>query len=96
MTLFVTAFPLAPVFALLNNVIEIRLDAYKTLKMFRRPLALKAQDIGAWYPILKGLAYIAVITNVSYNNSSNSSMSSSILIVLVVIVVAVVEVVLVA
>lgn len=62
-TLFVAAFPLAPVFALINNVIEIRLDAYKTIKLFRRPVALKAQDIGAWYPILKGFAYIAVITN---------------------------------
>ena len=30
-TLFVSAFPLAPLFALLNNLIEIRLDAYKFL-----------------------------------------------------------------
>ena len=28
-TLFATAFPLAPFFAFINNVIEIRLDAYK-------------------------------------------------------------------
>ena len=28
-TLFVAAFPLAPLFALINNIIEIRLDAYK-------------------------------------------------------------------
>jgi hypothetical protein len=30
-TLFVAAFPLAPLFALLNNIGEIRLDAYKML-----------------------------------------------------------------
>jgi len=28
-TLFVSAFPLAPLLALINNVFEIRLDAYK-------------------------------------------------------------------
>ncbi|KIH48286.1 hypothetical protein ANCDUO_21646 [Ancylostoma duodenale] len=30
-TLFVAAFPLAPFFAVLNNILEIRLDAYKFL-----------------------------------------------------------------
>ena len=45
-TIFVAAFPLAPLFALLNNVIEIRLDAYKFVTQWRRPLATRAQDIG--------------------------------------------------
>ena len=35
-TMFVTAFPLAPLFALINNIIEIRLDAIKMLTMERR------------------------------------------------------------
>ena len=30
-TLFVAAFPLAPLFALINNVLEIRLDATKVI-----------------------------------------------------------------
>ena len=46
-TLFVAAFPLAPLFALLNNIIEIRLDAYKFITTLRRPVANRAQDIGA-------------------------------------------------
>ena len=46
MTIFVAAFPLAPMFALLNNVIEIRLDAYKFVTQYKRPVAAKAQDIG--------------------------------------------------
>ena len=45
-TIFVAAFPLAPLFALINNVIEIRLDAYKFVVVWRRGPAFKAQDIG--------------------------------------------------
>lgn len=45
-TLFVASFPLAPLFALLNNVIEIRLDAKKFVTELRRPVAVRAKDIG--------------------------------------------------
>lgn len=63
--LFVAAFPLAPFFALINNVIEIRLDAYKYIATKRRPLAERAQDIGAWFNILRFITYMSFITNVS-------------------------------
>uniref|UniRef100_A0A8P4G553 Anoctamin n=1 Tax=Dicentrarchus labrax TaxID=13489 RepID=A0A8P4G553_DICLA len=46
-TLFVASFPLAPLFALLNNIIEIRLDAKKFVMELRRPIAAKAKDIGS-------------------------------------------------
>ncbi|XP_063715136.1 anoctamin-4-like isoform X2 [Symsagittifera roscoffensis] len=62
-TLFVAAFPLAPFFAFLNNVIEIKLDAYKFITQLRRPWAQKAEDIGSWYNILSAIAVIAVLTN---------------------------------
>uniref|UniRef100_A0A8B9CSY3 Anoctamin n=1 Tax=Anser brachyrhynchus TaxID=132585 RepID=A0A8B9CSY3_9AVES len=45
-TLFVASFPLAPLFALLNNIIEIRLDAKKFVTELRRPVAVRAKDIG--------------------------------------------------
>lgn len=45
-SLFVASFPLAPLFALLNNIIEIRLDAKKFVTELRRPDAVRAQDIG--------------------------------------------------
>ena len=40
-TIFVCAFPLAPLFALLNNICELRLDAKKILELHRRPIAQK-------------------------------------------------------
>uniref|UniRef100_A0A8C4EFD3 Anoctamin n=1 Tax=Dicentrarchus labrax TaxID=13489 RepID=A0A8C4EFD3_DICLA len=62
-TLFVASFPLAPLFALLNNIIEIRLDAKKFVTELRRPVAARAKDIGIWYNLLRGVAKVAVIIN---------------------------------
>ncbi|XP_025200148.1 anoctamin-1 isoform X2 [Melanaphis sacchari] len=62
-TLFVTAFPLGPFFALLNNVFEMRLDAKKFLKYFRRPIPHRVPNIGVWYRVLDILGKLAVITN---------------------------------
>ncbi|KAK3804908.1 MAG: calcium-activated chloride channel-domain-containing protein [Benniella sp.] len=62
-TLFVTAFPIAPIFALINNVMEIRVDAYKLLTQHQRPIAQGAQDIGSWEAILMMLSHISVLTN---------------------------------
>uniref|UniRef100_A0A673Y8R0 Anoctamin n=1 Tax=Salmo trutta TaxID=8032 RepID=A0A673Y8R0_SALTR len=62
-TLFVASFPLAPLFALLNNIIEIRLDAKKFVTEVRRPIAGSAKDIGIWYNLLRGLSKVAVIVN---------------------------------
>ncbi|KAJ8373376.1 hypothetical protein AAFF_G00265640 [Aldrovandia affinis] len=62
-TLFVASFPLAPLLALLNNLFELRVDAWKITTQFRRIVPEKAQDIGAWQPILQGVAILAVATN---------------------------------
>lgn len=64
-TLFVASFPLAPLLALVNNILEIRVDAWKLTTQFRRMVPEKAQDIGAWQPIMQGIAILAVVTNVS-------------------------------
>lgn len=61
--MFVAAFPLAPLFALLNSAIEVRVDAVNYVCQFRRPIATRAQDIGAWYPIMEGLANVSVLVN---------------------------------
>ncbi|XP_071805563.1 anoctamin-7-like isoform X2 [Asterias amurensis] len=62
-TVFVAAFPLAPLFALLNNWIEIRLDGSKYVSEVRRSVADRAQDIGIWYDILEFIANLAVMSN---------------------------------
>ncbi|CAI5637333.1 unnamed protein product [Oreochromis niloticus] len=62
-SLFVASFPLAPLFALLNNIIEIRLDAKKFVTELRRPVAARAKDIGIWYNVLSGMGKFSVIIN---------------------------------
>ena len=61
--MFVAAFPLAPLFALLNCAIELRVDAVNFVCQFRRPIADRAQDIGAWYRIMEGIANLSVLVN---------------------------------
>ncbi|XP_037551308.1 anoctamin-5b [Nematolebias whitei] len=62
-TLFVASFPLAPLLALVNNILEIRVDAWKFTTQFRRPMASKARNIGAWQEILNAVAILSVVTN---------------------------------
>ncbi|KAG4079555.1 hypothetical protein HA402_010387 [Bradysia odoriphaga] len=62
-TIFVAAFPLAPFFALLNNILEMRLDAQKLLTFYRRPVTQRVRNIGVWYRILDSIGKLSVITN---------------------------------
>lgn len=62
-TIFVAAFPLAPFFALLNNILEMRLDANKLLTFYRRPVTQRVRDIGVWYRILDSIGKLSVVTN---------------------------------
>ncbi|CAG5106103.1 Oidioi.mRNA.OKI2018_I69.chr1.g2683.t2.cds [Oikopleura dioica] len=61
--LFSCAFPLAPLFAFLNNIAEIRIDAAKYVKYSQRPIPERTKNIGIWEPIFRFLAILAVITN---------------------------------
>ncbi|XP_062591688.1 anoctamin-1-like isoform X2 [Saccostrea cucullata] len=63
LTLFVAAFPLGPLFALINNILEIRFDAVKFTTQLRRPMAERIPDIGIWYSVLYGISRIAIISN---------------------------------
>ncbi|XP_076076765.1 anoctamin-1-like isoform X4 [Mytilus galloprovincialis] len=63
LTIFVAAFPLGPLFSLINNIIEIRMDSSKMITHLRRPLADRSPDIGIWYSVLYGISRIAIISN---------------------------------
>ncbi|CAL8243255.1 unnamed protein product [Lota lota] len=62
-TIFVAAFPLAPLLAFLNNVFEIRLDAIKMVSLERRLVPKKTNDIGVWTNVLEAIGVLAVIAN---------------------------------
>eukprot|EP00657_Telonema_sp_P-1_P009422 TRINITY_DN3609_c0_g1_i2.p1 TRINITY_DN3609_c0_g1~~TRINITY_DN3609_c0_g1_i2.p1 ORF type:complete len:762 (-),score=247.85 TRINITY_DN3609_c0_g1_i2:108-2393(-) len=60
---FAVAFPLCALMALVNNVIEIRSDAFKLLAAHQRPEPRQAEDIGSWYTIMDVMTYISIATN---------------------------------
>ncbi|KAJ7995227.1 hypothetical protein DPEC_G00242350 [Dallia pectoralis] len=62
-TIFVAACPLAPLFALINNWVEVRLDSQKFVCQYRRPVVERAKDIGIWMEILQVITHVAVISN---------------------------------
>ena len=63
LALFGSAFPLAPLLALINNVVSIRIDAVKFCTVFQRPKWGPAEDIGAWNSVLNVLGILAVLIN---------------------------------
>jgi hypothetical protein len=61
--LFSALFPLAPLLAFLNNVFEIRSDAYKYLFLYKRANPERAQNLGSWFSIIKFLSIVSITTN---------------------------------
>ena len=63
-TLFAAACPVAPVLALLNNLVEIRGDAL-TLAWSRRPFITSAVStgIGVWIQLLEAISMMSILTN---------------------------------
>jgi len=53
----------APLIALLANLFEIRIDAFKALTQMRRPLPKRAKDIGIWLAILDVLSKGGIVIN---------------------------------
>ncbi|CAD6197162.1 unnamed protein product [Caenorhabditis auriculariae] len=61
--LFSPAFPLAALCALLNNLIEIRVDAFKLCNTVQRPFGRRVKDIGAWQKAMEILGVLGVMVN---------------------------------
>ena len=62
-TLFVAAFPLAPVFALLGNYLKLRILAQNVFGEMRRPVPAGCKGLGTWTDVLQIISLISVVTN---------------------------------
>eukprot|EP00494_Astrolonche_serrata_P004051 UN04061 len=64
-TLFVVAFPLAPLMALLSCMFEMRVDGWKLVDHSQRPLHTGSSGLGMSTYIMNIYSQIAVLTNVA-------------------------------
>ncbi|CAI5704710.1 unnamed protein product [Peronospora effusa] len=62
-TLFAAAYPLASLWSLCNNIMEIRSDGFKLCVSFRRSHRTSTQGIGTWFYAFSALGYLSVMTN---------------------------------
>ncbi|KAJ4482556.1 calcium-activated chloride channel-domain-containing protein [Lentinula aciculospora] len=62
--LWSTIFPLTPLFALLNNVLEMRKDAFRIANHERRPIPERTESIGPWLDVLGFLGWGSAVVNV--------------------------------
>jgi len=75
--LFVTAFPVVPLLAFFNNVVEYRLDATKILDLTRRPIPKGRKDIGLWHFCLTVLSWLAILFIVAITTFSSEAFAQN-------------------
>ncbi|XP_042868848.1 anoctamin-10-like [Penaeus japonicus] len=61
--LFSSVYPMAAFWAVLNNVLELKTDAFKLCRIYQRPRVKKVGSIGVWQGAFEMLGAVAVITN---------------------------------
>ncbi|KAK8397348.1 hypothetical protein O3P69_004806 [Scylla paramamosain] len=61
--LFSSVYPMAAFWAVLNNILELKTDAFKLCRVFRRPRVKKVASIGVWQGAFELLGAVAVMTN---------------------------------
>ncbi|XP_050696718.1 anoctamin-10-like, partial [Eriocheir sinensis] len=61
--LFSSVYPMAAFWAVLNNILELKTDAFKLCRVFRRPRVKKVASIGVWQGAFELLGAMAVMTN---------------------------------
>lgn len=61
MSLFSCVYPLAAVFAVLNNITEIYSDALKMCRVYKRPFAEPTANIGVWQVIFMSFFFFLFI-----------------------------------
>ncbi|KAB5571538.1 hypothetical protein PHYPO_G00226070 [Pangasianodon hypophthalmus] len=63
LSLFSCVYPLTAVLLLINNITEIRGDAYKICRLFRKPFSPPEAGIGVWQAAFEVLAFFSVMSN---------------------------------
>ncbi|XP_062403269.1 anoctamin-10 isoform X2 [Sardina pilchardus] len=63
LSLFSCVYPLTALFLLLNNLTELRTDAYKLCKLFRKPFDPPTANMGVWQAAFEVLGFISVMSN---------------------------------
>ena len=62
-TLFSAAFPLAPLMTCINNLLGLRMDAYKYLCTYRRIQPFGFEDIGTFQAIFELMNYLGIASS---------------------------------
>lgn len=63
LSLFSCVYPLTAVLLLINNITEIRSDAYKICNLFRKPFSPPVANMGVWQVAFEVLSFVSVISN---------------------------------
>uniref|UniRef100_A0A3Q3VQR9 Anoctamin n=1 Tax=Mola mola TaxID=94237 RepID=A0A3Q3VQR9_MOLML len=63
LSLFSCVYPLMAVLLLINNLTEIRSDAYKICKLFRKPFSPPVANMGVWQIAFEVLSFVSVMSN---------------------------------
>uniref|UniRef100_A0A8D3AZP9 Anoctamin n=1 Tax=Scophthalmus maximus TaxID=52904 RepID=A0A8D3AZP9_SCOMX len=63
LSLFSCVYPLTAVLLLINNLTEIRSDAYKICKLFRKPFCPPVASMGVWQIAFEVLSFVSVVSN---------------------------------
>lgn len=61
--LFASAYPLAPLIAIVANLIEVRADTFKITYLCRRPQSIRCDGLNVWKNLLKCIVWLSALTN---------------------------------
>lgn len=67
LVLFAEYFPLAPIYLLIFNNIEMRIDIISLCSFYRRPLPIRKRNIGSWKIILYLISCVGIFTNLFFS-----------------------------
>jgi len=62
-TLFASAYPLAPFVAIFANLVEVRTDMMKLTKVCLRPRSIRTDNIGTWKMLMSVIIWGSALTN---------------------------------